>query len=63
MVINVFHPDESNQKLKTAGDRVCVADNPNRVADIANQNKAPGAGVIMWDYAGSPNQKFDIVYL
>lgn len=63
LVLNMFHPDEFNQKLKPAGDRVCVANNPNRVLDIANQNKAPGASVIMWDYAGSPNQKFDFVYL
>ena len=61
-MVNAFHPDEYNQKLVVAGDRVCTRDNQNRVLDVANNKQEPGATVCAWDYNGGNNQRWDIVY-
>lgn len=62
LIVNNYQPGDSNQqwhynkKRKTIENRA----NPNKVLDIAGENKSAGGEVCMWDHHGRDNQQWKI---
>jgi hypothetical protein len=62
LVVSPYQPAAPTQQWELRGPHIYLR-NSDRVVDIADHNREPGARLTMWETTGANNQEWDVEYL